>query len=167
MLAQDCFTAANSRHAACGVHQDGAPETYHLSFEGMKKRIVIVDHHESIREMLAVVLKRESQYEIVGEAGTGLKAVQMCAMLQPDMVILDLMLPELSGPEVIRRLHASVPATRVLVYTGTLNRSLIIEALRCQLEGFVDKTDPLSSSRRRSTWWPRAGSDLPHARPFF
>ena len=75
----------------------------------MKKRIVIVDDHESIRAMLVCILKRESQYEIVGEAGTGLKALHVCGMLQPDLVIMDLMLPELSGAEVMRRMHGFHP----------------------------------------------------------
>jgi DNA-binding NarL/FixJ family response regulator len=113
----------------------------------MKKRIVIVDDHESIRDMLVCILSRESQYEVVGEAGTGLAALHVCGMLRPDLVILDLMLPELSGPEVIRRMRAASPASRVLVYTGTFNRPLIIEALRCKPAGYVDKADSLALLR--------------------
>ncbi len=113
----------------------------------MKKRIVIVDDHESIRDMLVCILKREPEYEIVGETGTGLKALQICAMLRPDLVIMDLMLPELSGAEVMRRMHASIPKIRILVYSGTFNQALIMEALRCKPAGFVDKSDPLESLR--------------------
>ena len=113
----------------------------------MKKRIVIVDDHESIRDMLVCILKRESQYEIVGEAGTGLKALQVCGMLMPDLVILDLMLPELSGAEVIRRMQVVTPKVRVLVYSGTFNQGLIHEALRYKPAGYVDKADPLESLR--------------------
>jgi DNA-binding NarL/FixJ family response regulator len=113
----------------------------------MKKRIVIVDDHESIRDMLVCILKRESEYEIVGETGTGLKALQICRMLRPDLVILDLMLPELSGAEVIRRMHTAIPMSRVLVYSGTFNQALIMEALRCKPAGFVDKADSLESLR--------------------
>ncbi|HWB58975.1 MAG TPA: response regulator transcription factor [Chthoniobacteraceae bacterium] len=111
----------------------------------MRKRIVIVDAHESIRDMLVSVLQREPDYAVVGRTGSGLKAVELCRMLQPDVVILDLMLPELSGSEVIRRAQASARATRVLVYTGTFDRALIIEALRCRPAGFVDKADPLDT----------------------
>jgi|ERR1700677_413679 len=113
----------------------------------MKKRIVIVDDHESIRDMLVCILRRESQYEIVGEAGTGLKALQVCTMLRPDLVILDLMLPELSGAEVMRRMQETDPMIRILVYSGTLNQALIMEALRCRPSGFVDKSDSLESLR--------------------
>ena len=113
----------------------------------MNKRIVIVDDHESVRAMLACFLKRESQHEVVGEAGTGLKALLVCGKLRPDLVILDLMLPELSGAEVIRRMQAADPAIRVLVYSGTLDQALIIEALRCRPAGYVDKADSLETLR--------------------
>jgi DNA-binding NarL/FixJ family response regulator len=113
----------------------------------MKKRIVIVDDHASVRDMLMCILRRESGYEVVGEAGTGLVALQVCANLSPDLVILDLMLPELSGTEVIRRMHHSQPSVRTLVYSGTFSQSLIIEALKCQPHGFVEKTDTLQTLR--------------------
>lgn len=106
-----------------------------------------MDDHASIRDMLVSILKRDLAYEVVGEAGTGLEALRLCAQLKPDMVILDLMLPELSGTEVLRRMHATLPATRVLVYSGTYSRSLIIEALKCQPHGFVEKSDTLQCLR--------------------
>jgi len=113
----------------------------------MKKRIVIVDDHASVRDMLVCILKREPGYEVVGEAGTGLQALRVCESQRPDLVILDLLLPELSGAEVLRRLNASLPAIRVLVYSGTFNQSVIIEALKCRPHGYVEKSDTLQSLR--------------------
>jgi DNA-binding NarL/FixJ family response regulator len=113
----------------------------------MKKRIVIVDDHASVRDMLCFILKREPNFEIVGEAGSGLQALQVCADVRPDLMILDLILPELTGTEVIRRMSEAHPAVRVLIYSGTFNQSLIIEALKCRPHGFVDKSETLQSLR--------------------
>jgi len=114
----------------------------------MKKRIVIVDDHASVRDMLVCILRREPDYEVVGEAGTGLAALEVCSNMRPDLVILDLVLPELSGTEVMRRMSASFPLLRVLVYSGTFNQALIIEALKCMPHGFVEKSDTLDTLRQ-------------------
>jgi DNA-binding NarL/FixJ family response regulator len=124
----------------------------------MKKRIVIVDDHASIRDMLACILKREENYEIVGEAGSGLKALQICADMRPDLLILDLVLPELTGTEVMRRMTEAHPSVRVLIYSGTLSQSLVIEALKCRPHGFVDKSDTLQSLREAITTVAFGGS---------
>ena len=57
---------------------------------------------------------------------------------------LDLVLPELTGPEVMRRMHATLPDVRVLVYSGTFNKSLIMEALKCKPDGYIEKSDSLA-----------------------
>ena len=124
----------------------------------MKKRIVIVDDHASVRDMLVCILKREPGYEVVGEAGTGLKALQVCAIQRPDLVILDLVLPELSGAEVLRRMSSSLPLTRVLVYSGTFNQAVIIEALKCRPHGYVEKSDTLQTLREAISTVAAGGS---------
>src|SRR5580704_11885240 len=73
------------------------------------KPVIIVDDHVAIRKMLVVFLRRETGYEIVGETGSGLEALSLCAELRPDLVILDLMLLELSGSEAIRRFLQAEP----------------------------------------------------------
>lgn len=111
----------------------------------MKKRIVIVDDHTSVREMLGCVLSQplNSLYEVVGEAGTGLEALKVCTAQRPDLVVLDLHMPEMSGSEVLRRLGSTLPRTRVLVYSGTGNQRLIIETLKLRPNGFVGKAESL------------------------
>jgi len=109
----------------------------------MKNRVVVVDDHASIRQMLGIVLAREGPYEMVGEAGTGFEALKVCRRLKPQLVVLDLILPELNGVEVLRTLRAEMRETRFMVYSGTLNRSLIVEALQARPHGFVHKSDAL------------------------
>jgi DNA-binding NarL/FixJ family response regulator len=113
----------------------------------MKKRMVLVDDHASIRGMLHFILSRDPRYEVVGEAGNGHDAIKICARTRPDLVILDLMLPELCGSEVIRRLSDEAAAVRILVYSGTANQDLIITALKARPHGFVEKLDTLATLR--------------------
>ena len=71
----------------------------------MKKRIVIVDDHVSIRDMLVWILMQDAGYEVIGQAGSGIEAMKVCAMCRPDLLILDLVLPCISGTEVLRRVR--------------------------------------------------------------
>jgi DNA-binding NarL/FixJ family response regulator len=109
----------------------------------MKTRVVIVDDHVSIRQMLGLVLEREGPYEVVGQAGTGFEALKVCRKVKPRLVILDLVLPELSGVEVLHTLRAELRESRFMVYSGTMSRVLIVEALQARPHGFVHKTDAL------------------------
>jgi len=113
----------------------------------MKKKIVIVDDHASLRHMLAWILMREAGYEIIGEAGSGIEALKACGRHQPDVLILDLVLPSISGTEVLRRVRREQPAVRVLIYSGTCNAVLIREALRERPHGYVEKMEGLNVLR--------------------
>src|SRR5687768_4867033 len=113
----------------------------------MKTRLVLVDDHVSLRQMMATILAHDGEYEIVGQAGGGLEALRLCRDVAHDVVILDLMLPELCGMEVLRRLRAESPQTRVVVYTGTLNQVQIVQTLQLRPHGFVEKGDSLHTLR--------------------
>jgi DNA-binding NarL/FixJ family response regulator len=111
----------------------------------MKTPVVVVDDHLSIRQMLTRILEADGDYEIVGSAGSGLEGLKLCRKLRPRVVILDLMLPELSGVELLAKLREERHDCRLLVYSGTLNQSLVLSALRARPHGFVHKEDPLST----------------------
>ena len=110
-------------------------------------KVVLVDDHASVRGMLRLVLKLEGGYEVVGEAGAGLEALRVCRAVRPDIVILDLSLPELNGTHLIRLLSQESWDVRVVVYTGSADEALMREALAEGPHGFVRKEDSLPELR--------------------
>ncbi len=109
----------------------------------MKTRVVVIDDHASIRQMLGIVLAREGPYEMVGEAGTGFEALKVCRRLKPQLVVLDLLLPEMNGVEVLRTLRGEMREARFWSIRGRSIARLIVEALQARPHGFVHKTDAL------------------------
>ena len=103
-------------------------------------RIMIVDDHEVIRHGLREALKLEADMEVVGEAGSGADAVRLAAELQPDVLLLDVKLADLDGPEVCERVLSVAPQTAVIMLTsylqdGVILRSLTAGASEVQVEG--------------------------------
>ncbi len=108
---------------------------------------MLVDDHTSIRQMLAFVIPREGPYDIVAQVSSGFEALHVCKTLRPNVMILDIMLPELSGIEIIRRIHSESCQTRTLIYSGTNNADIIAEVMQCKPHGFVHKEDSLDTLR--------------------
>lgn len=111
----------------------------------MKTRVVVIDDHLSIRQMLERIFAFDAQYEIVGHTGSGLEGLQLCLDLKPRVAIVDLLLPGMSGVELLRALRSQGRDTRVLIYSGTLNQSLVASALEAKPHGFVHKEDSLAT----------------------
>lgn len=107
----------------------------------MTFRILIVDDYEVVRRGIRTLLEAERGWEVCGEASTGPAAVEAAARLTPDMVILDLGLPELHGLEVTRRILQRQPDTEVLVLTMHASEELIRQVLRAGAHGYVLKSD--------------------------
>jgi len=110
-------------------------------------RVLIVDDHASICKMLAYVLRLEDGVEVVGETGSGQEALKMAVDLKPDVMILDLLLRDLNGTGVLRKVRSLAPGTRVLFYSGCLNVTAIIECLQARPDGYVDKTEDIAVFR--------------------
>ena len=104
-------------------------------------RLVLVDDHSVIRELVRFQLSRSDPdgFQIVGEGSTGQEAVDVCLKTQPDLLLLDLMLPGMNGVEVLRRLQPKLPRMRVLFFSATSRTPLIVEALELGASGFVGK----------------------------
>jgi DNA-binding NarL/FixJ family response regulator len=102
-------------------------------------RVVVVDDHPVVRHGLMAILRWEQDMELVGEAADGAEAVRLILDVQPDVVLLDLRLPELSGIEVMRRVKGRAPRTRFLVLTTYDTDEYIAPALAAGAHGYLLK----------------------------
>jgi CheY-like chemotaxis protein len=81
-------------------------------------RVLLVDDVDVVRSLVRIALRHHGGFEVVGEADSGLAAVERASSLQPDLVLLDLGLPDLAGRDVLTRLRSVAPAAKVVVFTG-------------------------------------------------
>src|SRR5580698_7551753 len=107
----------------------------------MKLRILIADDHEVVRRGLAALLQSHEGWEICGEAKDGRDAVEKAKLLKPDVVILDVGMPNLNGLAATRQLLQQNPQQKVIVLTITDSDQVIREALDAGARGFVLKSD--------------------------
>jgi len=101
--------------------------------------IVLADDHHVMRQGLRALLEAEPDFYIVGEASDGREAAQLVERLQPDVLVLDLMMPGLSGLEVTRQVRQRSPQTRVVILSMYANKAYVLEALRNGAAGYVLK----------------------------
>jgi DNA-binding NarL/FixJ family response regulator len=107
----------------------------------MKLRILIADDHEVVRRGLSTLLQTHEGWEICGEAKDGREAVDMARQLKPDVVILDVGMPNLNGLAATRLLSQQNPQQKIIVLTITDSDEVIREALDAGARGFVLKSD--------------------------
>lgn len=107
----------------------------------MKLRILLADDHEIVRRGLSELLQGHDGWEICGEAKDGRQAVEMAKQLKPDVVILDIGMPNLNGLAATRQLAHQNPSQKILVLTITDSDQVIREALDAGARGFVLKSD--------------------------
>lgn len=105
----------------------------------MKIRLLIADDHAVVRKGLMTLLEDETDLDIVGEATDGQDAVEKTAALRPDVVLLDLTMPRLSGLEAARILTARHPTTRPLVFSMHNNQEYIVNAVEAGAWGYLLK----------------------------
>lgn len=106
-------------------------------------RILLADDHVLLRQGTAELLRSEPSLAVVGEAGDGLQAVELAQQLQPDIVIMDIRMPKLSGLEATRRLGALTPRVRVLVLTAHDDDEYVFSLLQAGACGYLLKTAPV------------------------
>lgn len=106
--------------------------------------VAIADDHELVRRGIAALLRAERDLDVVAEAADGAEALRLVEQHRPDVLIVDLEIPELSGLEVIPRVRRSAPRTRVIVLSMHGSESYVAQALRGGASGFVLKSAPSS-----------------------
>jgi DNA-binding NarL/FixJ family response regulator len=107
----------------------------------MEPRMLIVDDHPLTRDGLAALLAGNG-FEIVGEAGSGLEAIERARELQPDVILLDLSMPDLDGLSALPLLRTSAPDCEVVVLTASGDEENLLAAIRGGAAGYLLKTEP-------------------------
>ncbi len=102
-------------------------------------RVMVVDDHAIFRSGLTAFLQAYDDLTLVGEARTGEEAVQLCARIQPDVILMDLILPGMDGAAATQAIHHAYPRIQVLVLTSYTQEELIQKALRAGAIGYLLK----------------------------
>jgi DNA-binding NarL/FixJ family response regulator len=120
--------------------------------------VLIVDDHQIVREGLATLLSDEPDITVLAEAENGARAVALAGTLSPDVVLMDLVMPEMDGIEATRRLHGQCPDAHVLVLTSYVDDERVGEAIRAGATGYllkdVIKDDLLDAIRKAAAGAP-------------
>ena len=106
----------------------------------MTVRIMLVDDHTMVREALRVVLEQDSSMQVVAEVGDGDAALRLAAEMTPDVVVMDVALPGISGIETTRRLLTKYPKIKVLALSTHLDRRIVQQMLDVGARGYIVKS---------------------------
>ena len=102
-------------------------------------RVIIADDHTVVRQSLRYLLEAQPGLSVVGEAANGREAVDLAEKLQPDVVLMDTMMPGLNGIEATRQIRRRLPKTKVLILTGYMEDEHVAGALKAGASGYVIK----------------------------
>lgn len=102
-------------------------------------RVLLVDDHTLFRSGIKALLQRQSGIEVVGEAGDGLEGVKRAKSLKPDVVLLDLHMPGISGREAVQLIVEEVPQTHVIMLTVSEDADDLLDTLRAGAQGYLLK----------------------------
>ena len=106
------------------------------------RRLVLADDHHILRRGFRSLLSQEPDLEVVGEASNGLQAIEICRRLRPDLILMDVRMPEMDGITATRRIKESQPGVGVLMVTMHENPDYLLEALDAGAAGYVLKDVP-------------------------
>jgi len=134
-------------------------------------RVMLVDDHAMVRRGLATFLKAYDDLELAGEAESGQTAIQLCGKLQPDVILMDMVMPDMNGAAATRAIRQQFPAVQVLALTSFKEEELVKSALEAGAIGYLLKdvsADDLVKAIRaahagRATLSPEAAQALVHA----
>jgi two-component system response regulator DevR len=107
--------------------------------EARPLRLLVVDDHEVVRQGLVSLLERREHFQVVAEAGTAAEAVEMARKFEPDLVVMDVRLPDGSGIEACREIRAEFPSTRVVILTSYPDEEAVLSAIIAGASGYLLK----------------------------
>ena len=133
-------------------------------------RILIADDHDVVRQGLRTYLSVDPELEVVGEAANGIEAVRLAHRLRPDVVLMDLLMPELDGIAATRHIRSELPDTEVLALTSVLENASVVGAVSAGAIGYLLKDSKAqelreaikAAARGQVHLTPRAAARLMH-----
>ena len=114
----------------------------------MAIRLVIADDHSVVRQGLRMFLGTDPEIEIVGEAGDGAEALRLARQLQPDVVLMDLLMPVMDGISATSAIRRELPDTEVVALTSVLEGAAVVDAVRAGAIGYLLKDTGAHELRR-------------------
>lgn len=102
-------------------------------------RLLIIDDHEMVREGLKAMLVTEPDFSIVGDATNGKQALELIALLHPDIALLDIRLPDTSGIDICRAVNERFPETAVIILTTFTDENLVAQCIQAGARGYIVK----------------------------
>lgn len=111
-------------------------------------RLLLADDHSVVREGLVSLLEQSGSCQVVAQAADGLEAVEQAVAHQPDVALVDLSMPRLHGLEVVRRIHARLPETRILVLTHHDEEEYVLPLIQAGASGYLVKDSAGEELRR-------------------
>ena len=102
-------------------------------------RVMVVDDHEIMRDGLREILERSGNFEVVGQAGDGVSAINIALKLKPDVIVMDVMIPLKNGIDACREITEMLPDTKVLILTASAEEDAAMEAVAAGATGFLQK----------------------------
>lgn len=128
-------------------------------------RIVVADDHRMVREGIVRILEDGEGFEVVAQAADGVEAVELTTKHKPDVVIMDLTMPRLSGLDAVRRIHEAQPQMRILVLTVHEDEEYIVPIVKAGASGYLvkdsastDLTDAVTALANGDTYFGRQAS---------
>lgn len=105
------------------------------------KRILVADDHDLVRKGIKVVLNSNAEWQVCGEAANGRDAVALALTVRPDIIVMDIHMPELNGLDATKEILGHMPATQVLILSAFESENLVRRMLSSGARGYVLKTD--------------------------
>lgn len=110
----------------------------------MNLKLLLVDEHPMLRYGLRQAVSLRADVSVCGEVGTGTLAIQQALELTPEIIVMEILLPDLNGAEVIRRIHAALPAAKIIIFSSQASRTLVDAALQAGAGAYVLKRGEVS-----------------------
>jgi len=109
---------------------------------GSRVRIMIADDHPLVRSGLRALLERDSEFQVIAEAADGYEAIDLAVLHKPDVILLDVGMPRLSGPDAAQSISQKLPAARIVMLSMHSDEAYVLRALKAGARGYLLKASP-------------------------